>query len=105
MTLEDHIKAVHRKGFNISMMINTFKKKQREMKSTREIPDSILREVCLEYLKRGDQVKNGFPYFMKVLNMKIDEYQANLNQSDHKSQQFGKMPSNLKEALKGALGM
>ena len=103
-TLSEYKIAVHKKGFNISMMINTFKKKQREMKSTREIPESVLCEVCKEYLMRGDSVRSGFPYFMKVLNMKMDDYQSNLIQTDHKEKAFGKMPTNIKEAMLSAIG-
>jgi len=102
--LEELKIAVHEKGFNISMMINTFKKKQKLIGSLREIPDSILCEVCEEYLMRL-YVKKGFPYFMKVLSVKIDQYYANRVQKEHKEKNFGKMPSNIKEALRGALGV
>jgi len=98
--LEELKKAVHKKGFNISMMINTFKKRQRALKSTREIPDAVLCEVCLEYLKRGDHIRKEFPYFMRILNSKMDEFQANKVQAEHKEKKFGAMPSNMKSILK-----
>ena len=95
--LEQLKKLVHEKGFNISMMINLYKKKRREAKALGEIPEEIYCQVCLEYLK-GKAIKCNFPYFMRVLVRKAEEYYAGKSQ---KYEKFGKMPDSIKSIMKG----
>ena len=52
--LEQLKKEVHAKGFNVSMMINLYKKKRVEQKATGIVPDEIYCAVCLEYLKEKE---------------------------------------------------
>ena len=96
--LEDLKKDVHKSGFNISMMINLFYKRS---KLREKLPDSVLCEVCLEYIKRGKDIKKTFPYFVRVLTNKSQQYFANKTQEDAKSRKFGKMPENIKSIMKG----
>ena len=97
-TLEYYIKQVHKKGFNISLMINTYKKRQRARKSTYEVPEEVYIEVCKEYFKRGEEIDKGFPYFMKVLTMKAQDSCARKSQ---KHEKFGKMPENIRSIMGG----
>ena len=98
MELQEYIKAVHDKGFNISMMINTFKKKQRDRGATYQVPDEVYADVCIEYLKRGDNIDHSYPYFMKVLVMKSQDSCANASQ---KYEKFGKMTQSIKSIMQG----
>ena len=82
-SLDWYKKEVHKRGFNISMMINLFKKKQRKMKALYEVPDEVFIEVCKEYFKRGDSVDKTFPYFLAVLKKKVEESVVRKNISDH----------------------
>lgn len=98
MELADYIQAVHAQGFNISMMINKFKKIQVERKSTYTVPDEIFKDVCIEILKRGEVIESPYPYFMKVLVMKSQDFCARENQ---KYKKFGKMAESIKSIMKG----
>ena len=101
MTELDLLKTeVHAKGFNISMMINLFKKKQRERGAKYVIPDSVYCAVCREYLTKK-AVERNFPYFMRVLVRKAEEDCVNRNRQMAELHKFGKMPESLKGILKG----
>ena len=91
--LEDLKKQVHTKGFNISMMINRFKKEQRNKKSTAVVPDSVYEYVCLSFLSTSPKDK-AWAYFMKVLVMKFKEHMANSNVKQHKK--YKSEPTRLK---------
>ena len=91
--LDDIKKLVHAEGFNISMMINKFKKEQAAAKATTEIPDDVYIEVCKEFIKRPP-ARSPWAYFMKVLILKSHEHCANKTQSHEK---FSKtMPQSIK---------
>ena len=68
------LKSVHAEGFNISMLINTYRKRSR---LSPEIPEEVVRAICLEYLKR--KPANGFPYFLRVLKSQTEKYFAEQN--------------------------
>jgi len=87
-------KAVHEKGFNISVLINKFKKTQVERKALYQVPESVFCDVCKEYLKNGDRIDKSYPYFMKVLVMKAQESCANAQIKEHAK--FKKEPARLK---------
>jgi len=95
--LNYYIKQVHDRGFNISMMINTYKKKQADRGATYIVPDEVYISVCEEYIKRGDEVRQGFPYFMRVLVEKSRESCAGRSQE---YQRFGEMAQNIKQIMK-----
>lgn len=98
--LSEYRKMVHDQGFNISRMINKFKKTQRERKALYTVPDEVFIEVCKEYLKRGKGVDQSWPYFMKVLVLKAHENNANRNIQTAKSEQFSRnMPTHLRDLL------
>lgn len=99
--LEQLRKQIHAKGFNISILINKFKKTQRERKALYEVPESVFEEVCLEYLKRGENIDKSYPYFMTVLTMKAQESCANNQQKQAGLNKFGKMPENIKSIMRG----
>ena len=87
---------VHAKGFNISMMINTFKKKQVERKALYSVPDEVFCEVCRVYLKKGE-IRKDFPYFMTVLIRKSEEFMKK-KQTEYEG--FGKMADSIKAAIR-----
>lgn len=91
-------KEVHATGFNISMMINLYKKRQFQRKSTIVLPDEVYCAVCREYLK-DRIVRKDFPYFMIVLVKKAEEYCAKFNQDVDK---FDKsFPEHISLIMKG----
>ncbi len=100
MTLETLKKQCHSKGINISMMINKFKKSQKERKALYEIPDEVYVEVCKAILAIHKSPSNWYPYFMKVLTLKSHEYFANKHQVEHKKQK-GTNPTLLAEIMNG----
>lgn len=63
-------------GFNVWAMIGIFK---RRSKLSPAIPDEVIQDVCLEYFKRSDKIKSGFPYFLTVLKSKSEAYFSNKN--------------------------
>lgn len=100
--LEQIKKQVHSKGFNISMMINKFKKSQRDRKALYEIPEEVYILVCEEILEKLEHysIKQPWPYFMKVLTLKSHEHFANKNQKEHKDKSFNrKMPESLRAIM------
>lgn len=82
--LETLKKQCHSKGINISMMINKFKKSQKERKALYEIPDTVYIEVCKTILAVKEVPDKPYPYFMKVLTLKSHEYFANKHQVENK---------------------
>ena len=89
------LKAVYEKKFNIYAMLNLFKKRS---KLKPEIPESVIQEVCLQYLSMSADVDNTFPYFLKVLKMKTAEYFANQNIREH--QEIKKQPMAFRDILR-----
>ena len=99
-SLDDYRKLVHAQGFNISRMINKFKKTQRERKALYTVPDEVFIEVCKEYLLRGKGVDQSWPYFMKVLVLKAHENNANAQIRESNKNKFSKsMPQHLADIL------
>ena len=98
--LSGYIKLCHSKGFRVAVLINTFKKKQRAMKAVNEVPEEVLIDVCKEFLKERE-ILIQWPYFMKVLNMKLNGYYAKKTQEEARKAQFSRSrPQHLKELLK-----
>ena len=79
------------------MMINLFKKKQRERKALYEVPDEIFCTVCREYLTNKNQIDRSFPYFMTVLTRKAEEYSIKRHTGGAR---FGQMAQSIKELFK-----
>ena len=79
------IDRVHKeKDVNISMLINKFKKDQKERKATYEIPDSVYIAVCDTILSLTTMPKVDYPYFMKIINLKSHEHVAGRNVRESK---------------------
>lgn len=93
---------VHKKGFNISMMINLFKKKQRDRKALYDVPDEVLCAVCSYYLLKHDTISHDFPYFLRVLEAKSQDYRANQTRKEAKDNKFGEMAESVKSIMKRA---
>ncbi len=97
-------KQIYNKGFNIYLLINKFRKLQKQRKALYEVPDEVYLETCKEILKRLENygVKDKWAYFMHVLTMKSHEYFANKHQTEAKDQQFSRqMPEHLRNLLNG----
>ncbi len=105
--LDSAKKMVADKGFNIYLLINKFKKVQREKKALYEVPEEVYCDVCLEISKRLEitKIDNPWPYFMKVLTMKSHEHFANKHQEEAKKmsgdKRSTKMPESIRSILKG----
>lgn len=73
---EDMMAQLKLDGFNVWAMLGIFK---RRSKLSPQIPDEVIQQVCLEYFKRKDKIKDGFPYFLTVLKRKSEDYFAKQN--------------------------
>lgn len=61
------------KGFNIYQLSNRFYK---ESKSIEKLPEAVLMAVLDEFLQRGSNVRDCWPYFIKVLENKSAAHYA-----------------------------
>lgn len=76
----DLMDQVNKTGFNIFAMIHLFRKKS---KINCEIPEPVIKSVCLEYFKRQEKVNKTFPYFLMVLKEQTCRYLAQKNIAEH----------------------
>ncbi len=102
--LEEIKKEVHALGFNISMMINKFKKMQKANHARYDIPDEVYVELCKTAKERllMRKITAPWPYFIHVLNMKSADYFARKNKEEARETQFCKtMPESIRSIMKG----
>lgn len=99
--LNEILIKIHKKGFNISQLLGKLAKIRKERKTTYDIPEEVKIEVCREILKNVENIKQPWPYFMKVLEMKSQEYFANKTMKEAGKNKFRKMPESIKSILKG----
>lgn len=85
-------------GFNIYALLGRFKK---ESKLKPDIPDEVVMAICNEHVKYKDQIKNQWPWFLKVLTMKSHEYFANQNIREHEENKK-QQPTLLAEIMRRA---
>ena len=105
-TFEELKKDIHKKGFNISMMLNKFKKMQKERKALYEIPEEVFYKTCFEIERRLEisEIENPWPYFMTILTRKSYEYFAGKSREEAEKSRFPRtMPQCLSELFKGGL--
>jgi len=101
--LESLKKQVHDKGFNISVLINRFKKDQRARKVTYAVPDEVYIAVCETVLKTDlSRIKSNYPYFMRILKAKSEEFFANNAQSEHSKVKNANWAISISDIMKGA---
>jgi len=79
------MKVYQEKQCNVHMFINRFKKDQRDRKALYIIPDSVYIEVCKTILGLSTAPKEWYPYFMHILTLKADEWNANRNIDEHEA--------------------
>ena len=95
--LKELIERCHKeRKVNISMLINKFRKQQRERKALYEIPEEVYMAVCHAILNKKTPTQNYYPYFLKVLQMESDQYFA--NRQIQESQKF-KRPDAMKDII------
>ena len=91
------IKEIHSKGFNISMMINQFRK---ESKLSIEIPEEVILNVCNSF----DKYKpiKPYPYFKKVLKGECEKHCIQLQKDACKTGKTNKDGiDKIRELIKG----
>ena len=76
-SLDDYKRACHARGFNVSKCINRYKKELRNHKAQYDVPDEVLIGVCQAFLD-AHEVRSPYPYFRKVLRLKLGQHQASL---------------------------
>jgi hypothetical protein len=86
-------KEVEAKGFNIYQLVGRFYKDSR---LSEKLPEDVLIAVMDKILSNG-QVKDHWPYFLKVLNEKSRDYFARTNQE--MSEKLKKEPSRIGDVL------
>jgi len=99
--LNNLLKQIHAKGFNISMLLNKLAKIRKERKTIYAIPEEVKLEVCKNILSNIDNIKKPWPYFMKVLEMKSQDYFAKKTQVEADKNKFCRMPESIKSIMKG----
>ena len=67
---------VKKEGLNIWAMLGLFK---RRSKLKPDIPDEVIKKVCLQYLHYKEKIDNSFPYFLQVLKRESEQYFAREN--------------------------
>jgi hypothetical protein len=85
--------SVYKQGFNIYQLINKFKKDAHWRKDD-NIPDEVLIKICEQYQKDKDDIRDPYPWFIKVLKMESASYFANKNiaaNARFKKEGIGKM--------------
>ena len=92
---ENLLLQVKARGFNIWGCLGMFK---RRSKLRHPIPDEVIQEVCLEYLKREGQIESSFPYFLQVLKMKSSQHFSRQNEAE--GQRYKSEPTAFKNILK-----
>lgn len=94
------MKEVYDRGINIYMLINKTKK---ELKRVDHFPNSVIIEVCKEYISRLDQgqINKTYPYFLRLLKAKSAEWHANNQIKEHEKH---KKEPPIAESVKDILG-
>lgn len=82
------------KGFNMYPLIGLYRKRS---KLAPKIPETVIKEVCLEYL-RNKPVRADFPYFLAVLKNKTRNYFAQENVRE--SQALKREPTRLGDIMR-----
>lgn len=77
---EKMIASCKDQGLNLWPMLAIFKKRS---KLKPEIPEPVIRAICLKYSKRAGTLRADFPYFLEVLKRKSREYFATQQVSEH----------------------
>lgn len=67
------------KGFNIYQLTGRYYK---QSKLVEKLPEAVLLSVIDEFLARGENISDPWPYFLKVLKNKSQTYFAEKNTSD-----------------------
>lgn len=70
------MKKVNGTGFNIFAMLHYFRKRT---KLRYEVPEPVVKAVCMEYFKRQGTIDKSFPYFLEVVAAKSREHFALMN--------------------------
>lgn len=97
--LKAALDSVYKKGFNIYELINRVKKELR-WQPGRYFPEEVLLGVCEEYNKYDGKIEKPWPWFVKVLELKSNEYYAQQQVTKH--QEVKSMGAvSLKDILKG----
>lgn len=75
------LKAVSDEGLNIYALINRFYK---ESNLIEDLPESVIKAVCWQYLQDKDKVKKQWPWFCTVLRQESAKFHADKNIQEHK---------------------
>jgi hypothetical protein len=95
--LESKIKEVHESGFNISALINQFRK---ESRLAVELPDSVYISVCNAFIKYKPE--KPWPYFKKVLKGESERHCISLQKEQAKTGEINQEGlDKLKELISG----
>ena len=98
--------SVYSQGFNIYQLINKFKKDAHWRKDD-NIPDEVLIKICEQYQKDKDNIRDPYPWFIKVLTMESQAYFAHRSVEEgrrFKEQGIGKMADILRQIQEQASG-
>lgn len=101
--LEDVVKKVHAKGFNISQMLARFNNLRNKKKPRYPIPETVVIAVCKQYLEsfvKGPPVRDTWAWFTRVLNAEMAKHFAGENIREH--QNIKGQPSSISEILAAA---
>jgi len=74
---------VYRSGFNIYALVGKVKKRLR-WNPERKFPDKVILRVCAEYKTSKPEIKDHWPWLVKVLKAESEAYYAEEAQKEHK---------------------
>ena len=100
--LQAALDNVYKSGLNIYSLIGRLKKIIKVGKGW-HFPEEVLIEACEQYHKDKDKIKDEWPWFIKVIHAKSDEYFANKNIKENKARKQEGMPQAIKEIMADAL--
>lgn len=92
--------AVNKDGFNIYAALERVRVARKQPKGAK-MPDEILLQLCEQYWKYKPQIRDHWPWFIRVLGSLADQYNANRNVMEHQEMKKMQLPENIRDILKG----
>ena len=68
-------RVVYKKGFNIYMLLNQYKKE-----TNHTLPEEVIQAVCISYLRCKDQVAKQYPWFVTAVKEELRKFYAKKSQ-------------------------
>jgi len=101
-TNKELLAEVKKKGINIYMLLNLYKKRS---KLRVDIPEEVIHSLCTAYLENDRPIRSDFPYFLQMLKKKTEEYFSKQNENEsikrHKTGRKERVPESIASIMRG----